>query len=178
MRGFARLVFLFVLLIAAPVARNYWGSLGERIVIGGVLILFAIAALVDWRREREIRRTVATLPLDEQIAAIQADAEVRDAAAGDVFGNERPDRTWQFTRAAGPVLGMLYLPALYRVVADRRANGLVAMGLAVVGVFLWRWWARRYVTRYHCPRCGARIPAVSLRPVRYVCGPCAITWRL
>jgi len=178
MRGFARLVFLFVLLLAAHLARNYWGSLGEWIVIGSVLSLFAIAAFVNWRREREIRRTVATLPLDEQIAAIQADAEVRDAAAGDVFGNERPDRMWQFTRAAGPLLGMLYLPALYLVIADRQANGLIAMGLAVVGIFLWRWWARRYVTRYQCPRCGARIPAVSLRPVRYVCVPCAITWRL
>ena len=178
MRGFARLVFLFVLLLAAQMARHNWGSLGEWIVIGGVLILFAIAGFVAWRRERAIRRTVATLPLDEQIAAIQADAEVRDAAAGDVFGNERPDRMWLFTRTVGPFLALLYLPALYLILAGRNPNGLIAMGLAVVGIFLWRWWARRYIMRYRCPRCGSRIPAVSVRPIRYVCVPCAITWRL
>jgi hypothetical protein len=86
------------------------------------------AGYLAWRRELEIRRAIAALPLEEQIAAIQSDAQVRDAAAGDVFGNERLDRMWQFTRVAGPILGMMYLPTLYLILADRNANGLATIG--------------------------------------------------
>jgi len=178
MRRFPRLLFPIVGLAVLHWARDRWGATGENIVFGGVVLSVLVLAFLDWRREREIRRVVATLPLEQQIEAIQSDAHIRDAAAGDVFGNERMDRTWQFTRVIGPLLGLLYLPSLYLILAGRSANGLIAMGLAVLGIVLWRWWARRYVVRYQCPRCGARIPAVSLRPVRYVCVPCAITWRL
>jgi len=178
MRRIRRLAIPIVLVLILQLGRDHWGPIGEWSVLGVVLILVAIAGFFEWRREREIRRTVAALPLDEQIKVIQNDAEVRDAAAGDVFGNERPDRMWQFTRTVGPFLALLYLPALYLILAGRNPNGLIAMALAVVGIVLWRWWARRYITRYQCPRCGSRIPAVSLRPIRYVCVPCAITWRL
>jgi hypothetical protein len=178
MRRFRRPLFLIALLIAVDIARHYWGTTGEVIAIGVMVTWALTVGYLAWRRELEIRRTIAALPLEEQIAAIQSDAQVRDAAAGDVFGNERLDRMWQLTRVAGPILGIVYLPALYLILADRHANGLATMGLAVLGIFVWRWYARRYVTRYQCPRCGARIPAVSLRPVRYVCVPCAITWRL
>jgi hypothetical protein len=178
MRRVARLVFLLGLLFVVNFVRDRWGSTGEAIVLGAVVIWVAVLGYLDWRQERTIRRAIATLPLDAQIEAIRTDAHVRDAAAGDVFGNERADRMWQFTRIVGPALGLFYLPALYLMVAGRNPHGLITMGLAVLGIFLWRWWARRYITRYQCPRCGARIPAVSLRPVRFVCVPCAITWRL
>jgi Flp pilus assembly protein TadB len=177
-RRIPRLVFLLLLLVVLHFARDQWGSLGQWVAFGSVTLCFAIAWFLNWRQERRIRREVAALPLEAQIEAINHNEVIRDAAAGDVFGNERPDRGWQFTRAAGPLLGMLYLPVLYLIFAGRHPNGLIAMGMAVLGILLWRWYARRYVARYRCPRCGGRIPPVSLRPVRFVCVPCAITWRL
>jgi len=178
MRRVAHPIALVGLVLVFNFARDHWGSTGEGIALGSMALIVSVLGYLDWRDERKIRRAVATLPLEEQIEAIRKDAQVRDAAAGDVFGNERADRRWQITRILGPLLGLLYLPGLYLLIAGRSANGLIVMGLAVLGIVLWRWWARRYVTRYQCPRCGARIPAVSLRPVRYVCVPCAITWRL
>jgi Flp pilus assembly protein TadB len=178
MRRFARLLLLPFSAVVFNVARDQWGTTGESVALGMVVLTVGTIGYVDWRRARRIRRAIAALPLEEQIEAIRNDAEVRDAAAGDVFGNERADRTWQVTRFLGPWLGVCYLPGLYLIGAGRNANGLIMMVLAVVGYVTWRWYARRYVSRYQCPRCGKRIPAVSLRPVRYVCVPCAITWRL
>jgi hypothetical protein len=176
---YLRVALIYVPFALVAIARNTFGGRGEPFVIGGLLLACLVSVFVVWRRDRTIRRTVATLPLNEQVAAIGADPDVRDAAAGDVFGNERQDRMWQFTRWVGPWLAFFYPSVLYWMAAGERANGLVVMGLAVVGIVIWRFLARHYVRHYRCPTCGARpLPAVSLRPVRYVCLQCATTWRL
>jgi Flp pilus assembly protein TadB len=179
MRLVRYLGLLYAALAALGIARNAWGQMGEVIVAGGVLLVGAVSWFVLWRRDRATRRELAALPLDQQIQAIKADPEIRDLAAGDVLGNERRDRNWHLARILGPWLAILYLPTLYLIVANRHENGLVVMALVVVGMGSWGWWMRRYVRDYRCPTCGARhLPAVSLRPLRYVCLRCATTWRL
>jgi hypothetical protein len=173
-----RLALLYAALVVMGAARTMWGPPGEGIAAGGLVLIGAVAGLLVWRRERQLRRHVAQLPLEEQLKALEADPEVRDAAAGLVFGNERRDRVWQITRWLGPWLAILYLPLLYAIVARPDPNGIVLIALGCLGVLAWRQWLRHYVGRYRCPGCGARIPAVSLRPVRFVCLGCATTWRL
>src|ERR1700722_5340037 len=179
MRLVQRLGLLYLGLVSLAIARNVWGDSADLIVAGMVLLVGAVSWLVLHRQDRATRQMLATLPLEQQIAAIKADPETRDVAAGDVFGNERRDWNWQFAHALGPWLGLLYLPILYLIVARQHENGLVVMGLAVLGVLTWRWWARRYLREYRCRTCGAgHLPVISLRPVRYVCVRCATTWRL
>lgn len=178
MRLIQRLVLLYALLFGLTFARSRWGDVAEAYGAGGLAIFGVVAWGLHKRKERRLRRAVAALPLDEQIAAINSDPDIRDAAAGDVFGNERHDRRWQLTRVVGPLLGVFYLPLLYVLASGTDVNGLVCMALAFAGLAGWYLYARRYVGRYRCPTCRGRIPAVSLRPARFVCVPCATTWRL
>lgn len=173
-----RLGLLYAALLVMAVTRARWGVMGEALTAGALIVVAGTAGVLVWRRDRELRRRVAELPLEEQLEALEEDPDVRDAAAGVVFGNERRDWLWQVTRLAGPCLAVFYLPLLYTLVARPDPNGVVVIGLGVVGVVIWRQWARHYIGRYRCPGCGALIPAVSLRPVRFVCLSCSTTWRL
>lgn len=173
-----RLALLYGALLAMAATRARWGAMGEALTAGALVVVAGTAGVLVWRRNRELRRHVAQLPLQEQLEALEDDPDVRDAAAGLVFGNERRDWLWQVSRIAGPCLAVFYLPLLYTILAGPDPNGVLVIGLGVVGVLIWRQWVRHYVSRYHCPGCGSLIPAVSLRPVRFVCLNCATTWRL
>ncbi|GEM_PF-6625543 len=174
-----RLCFV-ALLALLPITRAYLSVRAEATIGTLVLVLAAGAWLATWRAERAIRRRVAMLPLEEQIAALEADPVVRDAAAGDVFGNERRDRLWSSARIAGPLLGLFYVPLLYwlSLTPAEKPDGRILLALLVPGFVIWRLWAVHYVRHYRCPSCARTLPAISLRPIRYVCGACATTWRL
>jgi hypothetical protein len=120
---------------------------------------------------------VAGLALDQQLQAITDDPELRDIAAGVVFGNERRDWVWMIAKWLGPVLALLYMPLLYLLVPGDH-DGRMLIALSCPGVIVWSVWWRRYVRLYKCPTCGTRLPVISQRPIRYVCGACATTWRL
>src|SRR5580704_4649596 len=87
MRLVQRLGLVYLGLVSLGLARNAWGDAAELIVAGMVLLVGAISWLVLHRRDRATRQMLAALPLEQQIAAIKADPETRDVAAGDVFGN-------------------------------------------------------------------------------------------
>lgn len=180
MRSVQRFALVWVAALAVlAAARSRWGSQSDAIAVVALVVLCAIAGYIVWRRERAVRQAVAALPLEEQIAAIKSDPNIRDVAAGDVFGNERRDWNWQLTRTLGPWLAMFYLPVLYSILAGDRVDGRIVMALAVLGVVAWGYWTKRYVTRYRCPTCRAQhLPVVSIRPLRVVCVTCATTWRL
>jgi hypothetical protein len=178
MRSLQRFGLLYGALACLAVARGRWGTRGEIAVIVSLLVACVILGVVEWHRNRALRRVVASLPLDEQISAIASDPGIRDAAAGDVFGNERRDWHWPLLRIVGPWLAIFYLPVLYSILAGDNFDGRIVMGLVVLGIVVWRFWIRRYIRRYRCPACRAPLPIISARPIRYVCVACATTWRL
>jgi hypothetical protein len=176
-----RVSAILVAIAAVRAMFGQYGTMARRVAVAGTvagIAVVTILAVLNARRERALRRHVAGLALDEQLQAITDDPELRDVAAGDVFGNERRDWVWTFAKWLGPWLALLYLPMLYLLVPVSEHDGRLLLGLCVPGVIIWSTWWRRYVRFYKCPTCGERLPAVSLRPVRYVCGACATTWRL